>query len=298
MGNFGNSRAPWHDYRSPAKYLITFMKAKEAPSFGDIRGFNDNPYLLLSKTGTIAKDTLRELRLICENIKIWQYIVMPDHIHFLLNVEFELDEPLGNYLARLKAATNNHAGFQIYQKGFNDQIITPARDLDTIFQYIRNNPRRLAARLANPDFFRRANQIEIAGTLCNAYGNLNLLENPFREQVVCHRADTQEIRTSNLQRYLYTASNGGILVSPFISPAEKEIRRAAEELGSKIILISNHQFGEREKPPAHDFSLCEQGRLLILSPCELPTGDILSRATCLAMNAFAEKLSGAPIFAR
>ena len=51
-----------------------------------------------------------------------------------------------------------------------------------------------------------------------------LLDNPFKEQVVVHRADSPEVRESNRRRWLYTAANGGVLVSPFISPDERGIR--------------------------------------------------------------------------
>lgn len=289
MANKGNSRAPWHDYRSKAKYMITLKKRSSAPSFGDITNV-ENAYTLLSRTGTNVKNSIGKIRLFCEDIRLWQYIVMPDHVHFLIYVENYLDEPLGNTIARLKVEINNLCGEPIFEQGFNDQIITPQRSLDTVFRYIKENPYRLAVRFAHPEYFRRVNELTIAEGKYQAYGNVSLLRNPFKEQVVCHRADTDLIKAKNSDRWLYTASNGGVLVSPFISPAEKKIREMAEELGAKLILITHEAFPERYKPTAHDFELCEQGRLLIIS-LGLPARTELSRAHCLAMNSLAEAIA-------
>ncbi len=124
----------------------------------------------------------------------------------------------------------------------------------------------------------------IGETQCQLYGNHHLLDNPFKEQVIVHRADTAEQFERNKEKWLYTAANGGILVSPFISRREKEIRREAEELGGRFILIANRPFGDREKPVGKDFGLCAEGRLLIIAP-QSPLD--FSRSACLQMNTLA-----------
>lgn len=88
-------------------------------------------------------------------------------------------------------------------------------------------------------------------------------------------------------QWLYTAANGGVLVSPFISPAEKAIRTEAEALGARFIVIINEQMDAHYKPSGSDFNLCETGRMLIIS-ADLPTP--LSRQSCLAMNSLAEHI--------
>ena len=93
-----------------------------------------------------------------------------------------------------------------------------------MYDYIRLNPYRLAVRRAYPEYFSRVNSLVVGGRELQAYGNMLLLDNPFKEQVVVHRADSPEVRESNRRRWLYTAANGGVLVSPFISPDERGIR--------------------------------------------------------------------------
>ncbi len=157
-------------------------------------------------------------------------------------------------------------------------------------KYIRENPYRLLVRRDNPKYFSRLQHLTIAGRDYQAYGNLQLLDNPFKEAVAVHRADTEQQRLDNRSQWLHTAANGGVLVSPFISPAEKAIRAEAEALGANIILAVHEAFGERYKPAGHDFELCTQGRMLIIS-YGLPPGSELTRPVCLQMNALAKALA-------
>ena len=71
-----------------------------------------------------------------------------------------------------------------------------------MFDYVRLNPYKLALRKAYPDYFTRLRNLSLTldiGTACHpspvtfqAYGNLQLLTNPFKEPVAVHRADKAE----------------------------------------------------------------------------------------------------------
>lgn len=297
--NQQTQRAYWHDYRKPGRYLITLSKGAGIAPFsiidGDWRlpvGTPGSSYTRWSPLGKSIADMLYQIGEIHPALRTEQYTVMPDHVHFLLWVRSTLPEHLGSYVARFKSAINIAAATDhIFEDGYNDQIITNKRSLQTIFDYIRSNPYRLAVRRDNPDFFTRRNELIIGDTGCQAYGNLHLLSNPFRDQVVIHRADTSELLTRHRDEWLYTASNGGVLVSPFISKPEKAVRVEAEACGARIILITHEAFGERYKPAGHDFELCATGRLLIIS-LGLPRRMRLNRALCLKMNELAQHIAG------
>lgn len=289
-------RAPWHDYTCRCIYMITINKNPQVEDFGILAGDYHIPadrkgssFISATSTGSAIKDTLRRFSLIEPNARILQYALMPDHLHFLLFVEYPTEATLGQIIARFKNEVNKAAGLTgVFAKGFNDQILKSTRSLGVLYNYIRENARRLAVRRAHPEFFRRVNALTIGVREYQAYGNFQLLDCPFCEQVVVHRADSPQKRQQDRERWLYTASNGGVLVSPFISPAEKAIRAEAEEAGGRLIVVTNSPMGERYKPAAHDFDLCEAGRLLIVS-ANLPAD--LSRRTCLAMNALAGKVA-------
>lgn len=288
-----------HDYRRRCIYHITINKAPALPPFGRIIGRLPDVSIERSPLGQIIERNIRAIPELCGSLRLLQYCIMPDHIHMLLHVTERTERALGSYIGMFKVRIGQEWRSQggaspVFAEDFHDRILRKHHSLDAVYQYIRDNPRRLAVRRANPDFFRRVNYISINGRQFSAFGNIQLLDNPFKNAVIVHRADSAATKSEQRSQWLHTASNGGVLVSPFISPAEKEVRQEAEQSGGKIILLTNNAFPERYKPAAHDFALCEQGRLLILAPLEsMPD----CRETFLALNRLAEGVAGERIFA-
>ncbi len=105
-----------------------------------------------------------------------------------------------------------------------------------------------------------------------------------------HRADNAAKKKFDHDVWIHSAATVESLFSPFISPAEKLIRAEAEEAGGKVILITHQAFPERFKPAAHDFALCAQGRLLIIS-LGLSPQTALTRSICLQMNDLAQTIA-------
>lgn len=283
-------RASWHDYHSRCIYMLTFSKKDDVSSFGQLMGGVENAHIELSLDGRLLWQQICKFSQIEPAIKVLQYAIMPDHMHLLIFVQQRTEAHLGNIVGLWKALVKDAFGYQPFDEGFNDQILKVSRKLSTIIDYMRTNPYRLAVRRAYPDFFRRVSRLSVFGKEYEAYGNICLLQNPFKSQVVIHRTDTAEMRAKNRAEWLHTAANGGVLVSPFISPAEKQIRKDAEELGASLILIVNRPFAERFKPAAHDFELCTQGRLLIIAPKETVHKE-LTREKCMEMNHLAQELA-------
>ena len=290
-----NYRAQWHNYRCKCCYHITLMKNPKMPPFGYLAGDYRLPvgsigssYIKATPLGQAVKSALREISDIHPALRVYQYALMPDHLHIFLGVESELDEILGRKIGWFKLLVNKKANqTEVFDHGFHDAILDNSREFTTLINYLRANPYRLAVRRAVPEFFTRRNDIIIGGEAYQAYGNLHLLDNPFKEQVVVHRADSDATRAKNHDVWMHCAANGGVLVSPFISPDEKAIRAEAETLAGRVILVTNIPLSDRDKPSAHDFDLCAKGRLLIIAPRQ-PIG--LTRTSCLQMNALADTI--------
>lgn len=272
--------------------MVTINKQKLCPEFGNLQYSKpEEAFITLSSSGLIIKNEIDKTPSFYPEIKIHDYEIMPDHLHILIEAVEPMNRHLGDIIQAIKAASTSrirrcfgNPSLAVYEEGFHDRIINGAKHFETARKYIRENARRLAVRRAHPEFFRRVNELKIGDKTYQAYGNFQLLDCPFKEQVVVHRADTAEIRKRNRELWLYTAANGGVLVSPFISQAEKAIRVEAEASGGRFILLTNELMDERYKPSGNEFSLCEAGRMLIIS-ANLP-GE-LSLQTCLAMNSLA-----------
>lgn len=281
----------YHDYRSVCSYHITITKGKNVPAFSSVKGSLRCHALDYSPVGMAVLSNVATISDLNRNLRLLQYVIMPDHIHLFLQVTAYLDRAIGTYISMLKIRTlqmlRDRAiwNSSVFEPDFHDRILRPWHSFDVVFTYIRQNPYRLLARKLYPEFFRRVNNVfSYKGIQWKAYGNMQLFENPFKAEVVCHRLDSDSKKRKNRAFWLYTAENGGVLVSPFVSPEEKAIRQEAETKGSKIILISNEAFGERYKPCGHNFSLCESGKLLIISPAvSLPA----NRKYFLLMNEIA-----------
>lgn len=285
-------RAPWHDYYSRCMYMVTVNKAMGAPAFGRLCG----GAIALSSCGEIIEAEIKATPTYNPQLRILEMVVMPDHLHFLVFVTEPTKKHLGDIVKAIKSAATSkirkHTGqpdLTVFEDGFHDRIIMHAGQRESVANYIRQNPHRLAIRKVHPDFFRRINTLNVGGKNYQAYGNIHLLDNPFREQVVVHRADSEHTKARKHERWLYAAANAGVLVSPFISPAEKAIQAQACDEGGRFVLIVPEPFPEKYKPTGKNFALCEEGRLLIVSAgIDEKT---LSRSSCLKMNTLAAELT-------
>lgn len=299
-----NRRKKNHDYRAPWKYHITIVKATGVPEFSTLSIRELKPGGVsteISLLGRIIENAVWNIHKHNPKVKVLQYVIMPDHIHLLIQVTSRLDKPIGNEIGGFKTGISNmwrrmHCddSLDIFEEGFNDKIIYPDRELNDVFEYIRQNPYRLAIRRMRPEFFQKTRNIFIENREVQAYGNLFHFRNPFKYALIIHRNDTEVQFNHKLDECIYYAANGGIVVSAFISPREKEIRKAIESIDGKIILIHNKPFADREKPARHDFNLCSKGKLLIISPIDyasLPKTVHPSRTQCLDMNSLAEKIA-------
>lgn len=294
-------RAPWHDYTGRCIYMITLRKAELVEDFGRLagshlvpRGERGRSYISASRVGQAIKQVLMHFSEMVEpKAQVLHYALMPDHFHFIIYIKEQIEYGLGAVIARFKVAVNQEARLQqVFAKSFNDQILKPDRDLDKIFKYLENNPYRLAVRKVFPEYFQKVLNMDVAGMKMAVYGNLQLLQNPFKDRVVVHRCENEAEREAHRQRWLCNAANGGVLVSPFISPAERSIRKEAEAIGGRTILIRRETFGERFKPAGRDFDLCTQGRLLIIAPWQqYGLKGTVTRQQALALNEIAERVA-------
>ena len=206
----------------------------------------------------------------------------------------QLTKKLGDYVGAFKGACSRRwkeiEGAEtvrpLFVRNFNDRIIRGDEHLSRAVSYIADNPARAAIKAAHPDLFRRYNHLVAGDRELAAYGNIFLLCDFDRRPVIIHRADSAEARAANEREWL------GVLISPFISPAEKAVRDKAVELGGRLVILRNEGFEERFKPQGREFDLCSEGRLLLLAPWpDKLNRSTVTRSQALSMNAQAVYLS-------
>ncbi len=166
------NRAGNCDYSQPGAYFITLCTHNRQPLFSAIVG--DDARIVLKPYGKIALSYLQEIPNKYQNLSVDKYVIMPDHIHLLLQIHsvgeaFRLPrdgEPvpytnfcacsygtgnpfptIGNVIGWYKYRVSKHInslrdtpGQSVFQRSYYDHIIRNQTDYNEIWEYIENNP--------------------------------------------------------------------------------------------------------------------------------------------------------------
>lgn len=300
-------RATWHDYQGRALYMLTFRKNGPVEDFcaitdNPVRGQRLNPQIRLSESGEALTRAILRFGHKNPALQVLRYMVMPDHLHLLLFVRERLKEPFGSMVARFKGGCSREywatlpeeeqaARIPVFARNYHDRIVTRRGQLQALIDYIRDNPRRYLLKKLLPEMFVRKNRLVINGKAYMAFGNPLLLREPEKEMVLVRSHFTPEEVEALKERWRRCSRNGGVLVSPFISPRERVVMRETLESGGKIIEILDNGFPERFKPAGKAFDYCANGQLLYIAPAEYSSRRIrMTRALAWRLNALAAEV--------
>ena len=170
--------------------------------------------------------------------------------------------------------------------------------LQNTIRYLDMNPQRLATKRLKPGFFRVQKNIAIGGREYDGVGNVALLmEGTYAPVHVRHtlvekaqHGDDRELRDYK-NACVLKARQAVVMVSPFISPDEKQVLQVLLKEHHSVILLADNGFRDYYKPADSLFDACATGRLLILSPWPYDAGKRrISRADCVALNEMTEEI--------
>ena len=131
-----------YDYGRTGYYFVTVCTA--------VRG-KTSPRGVLTPVGKITEQAISEIPSHYPNIKVDTYVVMPDHVHMILEIHATGDgrliaAPTGMDLSKViqqfKRVVSKTAGFSIWQRSYYDHIVRNREDLENIRQYIQTNPQK------------------------------------------------------------------------------------------------------------------------------------------------------------
>ena len=215
---------------------------------------------------------------------------------------------------------------RLWAAGFQDSILFRAGQLGAMFNYLRDNPRRLAVKRLFPDLFRAVAALRrplpslgVVGAFA-ALGNRFLLDRPLVQVQVSRRdfsyrrepkagggfkiardaageplvAQESAAFTAKAEALLARARQGAALLSPCVSEGEREIARRAFAEGLPLVVLRNKGFAPLEKPSGRHFDACAAGRLLMLAPAawpHVPGEKPMTRRDALALNRLAQALA-------
>jgi hypothetical protein len=297
-------RASWHDYYDRSIYLITLNRSSQLPPFshivGELNSHENPPRTELTPLGEIVAENISALKQKFPFVKILRRVIMPEHVHIAIFVTEKSEYALGDIVHHLKSQctwTYNHydsngTPISVFETRYHDRVLTKTGQLKRILNYVSDNPRRRLERMTYANVHHRYLIANGNGELYEAYGNIHLLDDPDIEAVKVSRHDTPDELKAKKQTWLRTIQNGGVLVSPFISPAERKVRDWAFDNGGRVIYIEPNGFGKCYTPKEPFHTLCTEGRLLIVAPVEYNFATkVITREECLRLNELAADIA-------
>ena len=304
-----------HDYCAPCFYMITIVTEPRRPCLGELNAGTDDtePAVSLSPIGKIVHDGWHRTSSCYPGVDACEHVIMPDHFHGILWVKERLGRPMGHIIKAFKRVCTQECrskglllqpnqvpgaapcsrSSSLWQQGFQDSILLRKGQLEAMANYIADNPRRLAAKLAHPELFTVVRDQTIApGQSFPMIGNRELLQHPLKRRIQISRSISVQELASKKEELLYAAEHGVVLVSPCISPGEKEIARAVLELKKPLIVLLANGFSPGYKPPGRYFHACSEGRLLMIAPFPYQRRkQPITREQCLILNKWAKIVS-------
>lgn len=155
------------DYSTTGYYFVTICTADKGLRFGSI----NNGQMVLNESGNIVKDAWRDLPNHYPNLQLDEFIVMPNHFHAIAILKQGDEDRFGNlslrknhnlseiirgfktWSARRVNERGRKVGVPLWQRSFYDHVIRDDKDLDSIREYIVNNPLKWELDKENPRNF-------------------------------------------------------------------------------------------------------------------------------------------------
>ena len=124
------------DYSKEEMYFITICIKNRIELLGKII---ETSHIELTKIGEISEQYIKKIEIKYKNVKIDEYIIMPNHIHLLLIVNKQNDISISRIIKQYKMCVSKIIGYSIWQKSFYEHIIRNEKEYWKIKEYIKDN---------------------------------------------------------------------------------------------------------------------------------------------------------------
>ena len=162
-------RLKGYDYSTPGAYFITVCTKNREQMLSEIVVGTDVPdgpctdeknISILTVYGKVADKYINQINNFYENISVDKYVIMPNHIHFLIRViadengnmqhicgphgpsgtSVPTKSVISNFVSTFKRFCNKEFGENIWQTRSHDHVIRTQKEYDKIWEYIEMNP--------------------------------------------------------------------------------------------------------------------------------------------------------------
>ncbi len=143
-------RLTQYDYSLANAYFITICTEQRRNLFWENAGAGIAcpEDVRLTQSGRIADAVIREIPTRYPAISVDRYVIMPNHIHLLLQIHTDssgrpmVAPTVSTVVQQMKGKISKEIGRGIWQKGFYDHVIRGDKDYQEVWEYIEGNPSR------------------------------------------------------------------------------------------------------------------------------------------------------------
>ena len=140
-------RLKHYDYSNQGLYFVTICSNGKSCLFGEV----DNDKMHLNDSGHILELCWRDLTIRYDTICLHEFIVMPNHVHGIIELKNN-DKALGEIIGAYKSITtnqyikgvreNNWPSFEnkLWQRNYYEHVIRNELSHQKITDYIKYNP--------------------------------------------------------------------------------------------------------------------------------------------------------------
>ena len=141
-------RLSGYDYSASNAYFVTVCVTNKYALLWDLGNEPIQPeHPPLSKVGKIVETAIQQISEHYSNVIVEKYCLMPDHIHLMVFLISDDNEPmtstpaLSSVIGSMKRWATKQIGYSIWQKSFFDEIVLDDVGFHAICKYIDDNPK-------------------------------------------------------------------------------------------------------------------------------------------------------------
>lgn len=137
-----------YDYSQNGAYFVTICVKDKKPILSRIIFNSIYPNeIQLSKFGTIIANEILNIENRYDNIKVLDYVIMPNHVHLIIKLDncvHSIGQIIGSFksISTLKCKQIGYTDEKLFQRNYYDHIIRNEDDYFTKANYIKNNPEK------------------------------------------------------------------------------------------------------------------------------------------------------------
>lgn len=288
-----------YDYSRGAAVFVTIVTEPRQPLFGRVC----KAQMVLSEFGHKITEALQHQRTV--GVALHEWVVMPDHVHFMVHLKAGQPEPLralGHFVGGFKSYTTRLYWQQslacasavvlsskLWQEGYHDWLCISRRFIDNCIAYIGYNPLKYellhngtgALKICEPI----DSELLPIGEYWKGVGNMALLrsENKLLSVRISRKVETAIAIDAVVSRLMRGVEKGFIPISGFVSSGEKAFHDALlAHRSARFIQVEVEAIPVEYRPASSLLPALSSGRMLLLGRPEAT--DLFDRAACIALN--------------